>query len=641
MTVGSRQSWARARTREPTSDVDVVGDGDEVVDDSSRARVALGNVHVAVNVAVKVNVNALRTESPRCALATVPLGTLVRARQPAPARSPSLNCRRLAADSLAIALAVLASAGCGVLREQESGQKRCPDFAAQVAPVIERRCAGCHSGQTPAAGYSVDSHLAVLARREDGSARLVPGDESSSFLAAARGELAGHEPLPREELNQLRDWAVRCRAAPANFRVHLDGWMSPPDREQFHGTVLRRQAYQLAGCRECHGAELEGGSSGIACGRCHPKGVLACDTCHGASGSSAPHRDLSGARGIASIGVGAHRAHLVDGVNHRAFGCDACHPAPRQPEDEGHYQIEGAPDPAPAEVNLRPARGRTAVWDREAESCSASYCHAPSADDSDATNQSPRWTAVGAGQAACGSCHGIPPSGHAPGDCANCHRRAYAAGKPLPERHVNGTVEVGEEQGSCSGCHGDGASPAPPSDLAGQTSENVQSVGAHRAHVQGRQRLSAPMQCEDCHLAPRELGSPGHLDSAPPAEVFPAAAGVATLARADGASPSYDSQSATCAGVYCHGSGAKLSQDAAAGRLTSPRWTGGVTQAVCGACHGIPPVDGVHAPGLRLDDCARCHPATITSDGAIRVVRDPVTGQLRSTHIDGQVQAVP
>lgn len=522
------------------------------------------------------------------------------------------------------------AAGCGITREPEVSQLPCQDFEQEVVPILVERCQGCHGGVTPEGGYSVVSRLEVLARRDDGSARLVPGDSGSDFLRATRGELGSHAAIPSAEFALLEDWAVRCRAGPRELQVHLPGWLSPPDVEQFHGTTLRRAGYQLDRCRECHGADLAGGTSQVSCQTCHPQGPLACNTCHGDLASAAPPRDLSGARLTTLVTVGAHRSHRND--------CRSCHQLPATAEAEGHYRRGGALDLSPAEVTLRSALGLTAAWNREAATCAGSACHAASVGDTRATLQTPVWTIVGQGQAACGTCHGLPPASHGGADatCERCHGVAYSNGQLLTSRHVNGVVDVGDGTlTGCAACHGDALSPAPPRDVAGQTSESLASVGAHRAHLEARHRLSAPVACTECHQVPATAMAPGHVDSTGPAEVFPAVAGVGVLARTDGASPVYSAQNASCGSVYCHGAGTRADRDTAPTRNPAPRWNGGTGEAVCGACHGIPPRDGLHAVTLQLRDCVQCHAPTIDGSGAIKVQQDPQTGRLSSSHIDG------
>jgi predicted CxxxxCH...CXXCH cytochrome family protein len=174
-------------------------------------------------------------------------------------------------------------------------------------------------------------------------------------------------------------------------------------------------------------------------------------------------------------------------------------------------------------------------------------------------------------------------------------------------RHVDGIVDVGE---GCSGCHGSPDTAAPPRDTLGRTDSGLLTVGAHRAHVLATSRLAAPIPCDECHIDPDDRDDVGHIDSPAPAEVFGAAP--MRIASAGGASPAWDRATGTCANVYCHGGGPVFADDMAPGRTLTPRWTavglGAPGKAVCGACHGIPPLDGTHDPAAILADCADCHP---------------------------------
>jgi predicted CxxxxCH...CXXCH cytochrome family protein len=127
---------------------------------------------------------------------------------------------------------------------------------------------------------------------------------------------------------------------------------------------------------------------------------------------------------------------------------------------------------------------------------------------------------------------------------------------------------------------------------------------------------------------------PGHIDSPPPAEVFPFADGVGGLARADAARPAYDPASGTCSNVYCHGGGARAARDSTPGLARTPAWTGPSSSVVCGGCHGLPPKDGFHAPTLGAADCEGCHFETVGPGFALKLVA--ADGGV-STHLNGQV----
>lgn len=535
-----------------------------------------------------------------------------------------------------LGLLVLAAAGCGKLRESDDGL-RCPEWEKDIAPIAAERCTACHGPVKAEASYRTDSYAAAVGQRDDGTPRVVPGDTIGSlFLRAASGGLPGHPAVERGQLRTLERW-VGCRAGPRRLRYHLPGWTNPADREQFHGVALRALAYSTQTCARCHGADLDGGAAETPCSSCHRKGPFDCAVCHGDEKSPAPPRSVLGLRSPQTIPVGAHQVHLADGPLHQAYGCGVCHVEPKEARDEGHYQNQGKLDPLPAEVILAATKGKAAHFDRSDDTCENSACHAPSV-DANATRQNPRWTALGRGDADCGTCHGLPPSSHLDNRCEGCHARVYRGGQIIaPELHANGTVELGDGSGECTNCHGDASSSAPPRDLSGQTDPRQVSIGAHRAHLTAK-TFRGPISCEECHLVPKKVTDPGHLDSAGPAEVFPMEAGVGNLARNDSARPSFDHASGTCATVYCHGGGARAARDTTVGLIRAPLWTGGTTpQVYCGSCHGLPPRDGVHPLALPLTACVGCHAATVAADGKLRFTTD-ANGDPVTTHLDGKIQ---
>jgi predicted CxxxxCH...CXXCH cytochrome family protein len=531
---------------------------------------------------------------------------------------------------VALLAAVVALTACEG-RSQNLGQARCDDSYAQgVGPVLQSRCASCHSAALAEGDYRVDSYQAAIERRPDGTPRVRAGDNNSRLLQAARGQLpGGHVAIPQNEITELQTWVVECALKPKPYTVHINGWMDTANTDQFHGRVLRQAVYNLTGCQACHGQDLSGGTANVACQSCHPSGVMACNTCHGSAANAAPPRNLDYLSATSLVTVGAHQSHVMDGEKHKGFPCQVCHTTPTQPGDEGHYQKGGKLLTGPAPVIVQSGFAGQFSWDRANATCTNSYCHAPFQDAS-AAQINPVWTKVGQDQALCGSCHGNPPAGHGPETrCQTCHRPAFIGDQPRSALHANGQVDLAAPPGSkCVGCHGSGDNAAPPVDLLGRSDPTLQTVGAHREHVSALHKVSAPVACNECHLVPTELHSPGHIDTAAPAEVFPSGAG--TLARADGATPSYDPNTATCTS-YCHGSGAKLSQDTSPTVNRSPKWNGGPGEAACGSCHGIPPQVPGH-PAATLSQCANCHPDSVTPAGNI------IVDAGHSTHLDGIVE---
>ncbi len=382
--------------------------------------------------------------------------------------------------------------------------------------------------------------------------------------------------------------------------VHPSGILDEASSD-FHAKELERRGFDLALCAKCHGADYTGGTARVSCKTCHPSGPDACVTCHRDGPTS-----------------GAHAVHRDAGES-----CAECHVVPASWDAPGHIVGDAAPAEvtfgARAALTLAPA-DRAGPPTYENGTCTNVYCHGDALHAGGGTTPEPRWddpTPAGG----CDHCHGAPPPSHTQSECSSCHRNAP---------HIDGIVQVGF---TCNSCHGDATSPAPPSDLAGNTFTSALGVGAHRAHLEGRSRLRGPLACTECHVVPNAVGEVGHLDTALPAEVFPAGSGV--LARTDGALPVWNHATATCSGVYCHGDGTRLAQDATSGRVIAPVWTASSGQVFCGSCHGTPPTTAPHTATMTIGDCATCHPRTVDSFGNILLGGSP--GAITSEHLDGEI----
>ncbi len=382
--------------------------------------------------------------------------------------------------------------------------------------------------------------------------------------------------------------------------VHPPGMLSV-NNPNFHGKLVESLDYDLTICQKCHGEDFAGGKAGVSCLRCHEKGPTDCETCHPGPRS------------------GAHPQHLAVGRE-----CSDCHIVPTKWDDEGHLRRNGEFDPPPAEVtfgalanqSLDPA-DRSGPPTYADGTCTNVYCHGAVLHAGGGTTPAPKWDdhrPIGG----CDQCHGKPPPSHAQSECQSCHRDAP---------HLDGKLEVG---GGCDGCHGSAASPAPPNDLSGNTLTTSLGVGAHQAHLTGASRLRGPIACNECHLVPTAVGDVGHIDTALPAEVFPAGSG--TLARTDDANPSWDRIAGTCDNTYCHGGGNLLSADTSSGLVRSPAWTASTGQVYCGSCHGIPPSN--HAQNLTVRDCATCHPSVDAFGNPI------IETDGTSKHLDGVVDVL-
>jgi len=542
-------------------------------------------------------------------------------------------------------VASLALAGCEA-RNSQTGTSTLTTYEQSASAILVTNCGACHGPTRAEGGYRIDTYLGAVARRDDGTPRVSYGDPNSALLQAASGNRAGHSAISADQLAVLNDWVVRSRVTKASYTVHDPGWMNPGDASQFHGLVLRTGGsiypsggYPFEQCTGCHGSDLDGGAA-VACTSCHRQGVTACNTCHGDSTAtisamepwwSSPPRDLDGINVTTSLGVGAHRSHTVPrstgGVIHAGFDCARCH----QLDPANHYKNADQPNARPVNVMFAGTGGGTGTWDRNTATCTNGYCHAPAATDTAANHKPFQWTAVGVSSVVCGTCHGLPPSSHADDRCSACHQQAYSGGQLLAQTHANGVIELGKNGTGCNGCHGDASSSAPPTDVLGRSDDRLQTVGAHRAHLEARHRLRGPIACDECHVVPSALHSPGHIDHPPPAVVFPPSSG--DLARRDGAQPFYNAANATCGSVYCHGGGIGLRDDTAPNLVKVPNWTAGISQAACGACHGIPSrTPSFGHSGIADGDlcrCVECHRATMDQSCGLN--------QNSSTHLNGRV----
>lgn len=349
--------------------------------------------------------------------------------------------------------------------------------------------------------------------------------------------------------------------------VHGEGILDPAS-DNFHGKVAERVAWDLTLCDSCH--EPSKTAAAPPCARCHADGPSGCTSCH-----KMPPM------------TGAHLKHAGDGA---PASCAKCHPVPTNWTDAGHFAAKPI-------LAFAPIAGPDATFD--GTRCQNVACHGATLADGGATNTAPAWNG-GPAEATCGTCHGAPPATHvATGGyaCATCH--------PAGAAHVDGTLQVGRTTG-CDGCHGTAASSAPPVDLAGNTLTTALTVGAHQAHLAVPTGLRGPIACVTCHVVPALTTSPGHLDSAAPAEVESAVG--------------WDRTTGTCT-VFCHGP-------------SQPVWTTRGA-AVCGACHGVPPVGSPHNPAMQLTDCVSCHPGSVDATGYPIVTNGP--NGPTSEHINGHV----
>ena len=253
------------------------------------------------------------------------------------------------------------------------------------------------------------------------------------------------------------------------INVHVDGIIDTLSNN-FHGKFLRQHDWNMLDCKACHGDNYSGGLASPDCTTCHtqPKGPEACNTCHGDFNNPdiiAPPRDTHDNTSTDAPGVGAHVSHLYSNDLGHNIECATCHIVPQNFADQGH--IDNTPD---AEITFGNLAVRNIalnpVYNYSSVTCSDTYCHgnfeflksdAPAshqfayvdgADRMTGDNQSVVWNIVDGSQMECGSCHGLPPTGHIEANltgCGTCHGTMDRNGNfvdSLVYKHIDGNVDI-------------------------------------------------------------------------------------------------------------------------------------------------------------------------------------------------------
>ncbi len=245
---------------------------------------------------------------------------------------------------------------------------------------------------------------------------------------------------------------------------HGSGWKDST-ATGFHGRFIRASGWDMIQCRACHGVSYDGGRTAVSCLTCHqkPNGPENCTTCHGGA-NAAPPRDLDGNTASTVPGVGAHQSHLLGSSLTSPIACSECHNVPSTVYEPGHIDNSGR-----ARVIFNGPLGTQSTasgsfvphpsYALDSLTCSNTFCHGnwklekstslyPFAYADSAmsgNNSSPLW--IGTSQAACGSCHGLPPTGHFPttlANCARCHTGVIDFNGNIIDstKHINGKVDV-------------------------------------------------------------------------------------------------------------------------------------------------------------------------------------------------------
>ncbi len=366
---------------------------------------------------------------------------------------------------------------------------------------------------------------------------------------------------------------------------------------------------QAVTCGNCHALPPPSHGSGSDCSRCHPSVVDQARTItrpdlhvDGVVQTADATSGCVGCHGQPPT-TGSHVAHARSGALGHPIACTECHTVPAQVTDAGHIRgTDGRIDGQAAELTFGAlasasptAYPRTAAPAYANGRCSNVYCHGATIADNRASNTFPTWGA-GSAQAACGTCHGLPPQSHTTtAPCSTCHAQVIDQSGQFvrPDLHMDGRVQL-DANIACTTCHGQ-----PPA------------TGAHAAH-NGASQTARVLQCVECHTTPSLLTDAGHiylsdgrLDASPAEVTFGALAALTPTGNTRAAAPSWDRT--RCSNVYCHG--ATLGDGRAAS--TAPAWVAGTLG--CTSCHGAPPAS--HTTTL---PCAACHSQVVAGSTTIR-----------------------
>jgi predicted CxxxxCH...CXXCH cytochrome family protein len=234
--------------------------------------------------------------------------------------------------------------------------------------------------------------------------------------------------------------------------IHKAG-IKNPSSPDFHGKLISSTSWTMKECRQCHGANYQGGIITDASGNCmschsQPTGPEACNTCHGDFADPtkiAPPRALNGSISSEYPGVGAHVKHLYTNSFGKKVECNECHTVPTLFSSPTH--IDATPKTEIVFGNLTkketnvpgtvdydsglPLFSPSPSYNFGNNSCSNTYCHGYFKNGN--VDNVVSFTA-GSNGAKCGSCHGNPTTGN-----------------PLPKTSAVGGTHPNVT--SCNTCH--------------------------------------------------------------------------------------------------------------------------------------------------------------------------------------------
>jgi predicted CxxxxCH...CXXCH cytochrome family protein len=321
--------------------------------------------------------------------------------------------------------------------------------------------------------------------------------------------------------------------------------------------------------------------------------IAGCDDCHGDQAGKAHPTYTSGTAGTTT--ANSHATH----IDTMAYSCDICHISTTTSTSIPPTTViaSGLHLNRAENVNFNTATAGTgATWVAASKTCSNTSCHGGSTVWGDNTTSS----------TPCVECHGV--AGTTPAQYTS-----------TPALAAPGTNNTGV----------DTAGTAP--NLTRYVSLDTE-IGAHDGHLAGRNNISDPITCNQCHTVPANTpaGIKGHLDGGNADMTW------GSLATTGAAPASFDSGTHTCSTVYCHNPEPYIgSQHTNGGTDTTPTWNdqsffanSPVTTTECGKCH-------YYSASV---NCSSCHYSATAGD-FVTAGNGPTTFANKALHIDGTITA--
>ncbi|MBX3128242.1 MAG: hypothetical protein KF718_16075 [Polyangiaceae bacterium] len=343
----------------------------------------------------------------------------------------------------------------GIVQANDGGCTQCHGSGDDPAPpkdtlgneAVTAIGVGAHQAHLAGGAFSRpvacgECHVVPASSASEGHANGV-AEVSFTGIAATGGR------TPTWERDEVRCADSHCHGPSPASLAPSPLWTTagPLGCTSCHGAPPPPPHPQMTDCARCH-AEVVGPDNVTIIDRLkHVDGVVnvsmneSCTSCHGST-NPAPPLDLAGNSGTTSPGVGAHQVHVLGTSSSRPVPCGECHLVPQTVLSSGHVDTFG-----PAEVlfsGAATAHGAAPVY--AAGSCQSTACHGAVTRNgfpSGGSLTAPSWTTVDGTQAACGSCHGLPPPPPhpLPTNCSACHENILPnLTFSRPDLHIDGTV---------------------------------------------------------------------------------------------------------------------------------------------------------------------------------------------------------